>query len=125
MTDPNLPPPEQPQAQVPPPRQVSTVWRGTKLAFGGCIMLPILLVIGFVGCFALLGSTGEETGSGAEGGGSGEVNEEDRDAPRAEAAKIGDTVKVGDVAWTVTDVNQQTELRSFGAERRATSWSWT
>jgi Domain of unknown function (DUF4352) len=116
VTDPNLPPPEQPQRQVVPPRQGSTVWRGTKWAFGGCIVLPVFLVIGFIGCFALLGGTGEETGSGAEGGGG--VNEKNRDALRAEAAKVGDTVKVGDVAWTVTDVNQETKLRSFGDRKK-------
>jgi hypothetical protein len=119
VTDPNLPPPEQPQRQVAPPRQGSTVWRGTKLAFGGCIVLPVLLVIGFIGCFALLGGTGEETGSGAEEGGG--VNDKNRDALRAEAAKVGDTVKVGDVAWTVTDVNQETKLGASGTERRVTS----
>ncbi len=38
-----------PSYQVPPPpRQGSTVWRGTKLAFGGCVVMPILLVIGIV-----------------------------------------------------------------------------
>lgn len=64
-----LPAPHQPNAPVlsgpqqvptvaPPPREGSTVWRGTKLAFGGCIILPLLLLGGFVGCLAVVGGMG-------------------------------------------------------------------
>lgn len=107
-------PPPNYQAPPPPPRQGSTVWRGTKLAFGGCVVMPILLLVGFVSCIALLGGTGEQTGSGAGE----EPNEQDPDALRAEAAKIGDPVKAGNITWTVTRVEQKTELRSFGETKQ-------
>ena len=65
-------PPPQPSpstASPPPPRQESTVLRGTKLAFGGCVVLPVLLVVGFVGCLALFasGGGGGNAGSGESG----------------------------------------------------------
>src|SRR5215203_5000950 len=64
-------PPPQPSPTTtapPPPRRESTVWRGTKLVFGGCVVLPVLLVIGFVGCFALFASGGGGNGEVAGGG---------------------------------------------------------
>ena len=57
-----VPPPQPPPTTTspPPPRQESTVWRGTKLAFGGCVVLPVLLVIGFVGVLPSSQAAGEE-----------------------------------------------------------------
>ena len=68
------------------------MWRGTKLAFGGCVVLPVLLAIGFVGCLALF------AGGGGQGG-SGESRE--RKAQQA-AADIGQPVHVGGVTWTLS-----------------------
>jgi hypothetical protein len=82
------------------------VWRGTKLAFGGCVVLPALLVIGFVGCLALLGGGGGDGGSG-----SGESRE--RKAQQA-AVDIGQPVRVGDVTWTVTNARQVSEIKEKG-----------
>jgi hypothetical protein len=93
----------------PPPRQESTVWRGTKLAFGGCIVLPVLLVVGFVGCLALFAS-----GGGGGNAGSGESGE--RKAQQA-AVDIGQPVQVGDVTWTVTNAREATEIREKGFGR--------
>jgi hypothetical protein len=50
--------PPQVQPTVAPPSQESTVWRGTKLAFGGCVVLPILLLIGLGGCAVLIAGMG-------------------------------------------------------------------
>src|SRR5215208_4320380 len=102
-------PPPQPLPTTtapPPPRRESTVWRGTKLVFGGCVVLPVLLVIGFVGCFALFAS-----GGGVGGSGSGESRE--RKAQRA-AVDIGQPVHVGEVTWTVTNARQVSEIREKG-----------
>jgi Domain of unknown function (DUF4352) len=103
-----VPPPQPPPTTTapPPPRQESTVWRGTKLAFGGCVVLPVLLVIGFVRCLALVGGGGGEGGSG-----SGESRE--RKAQQA-AVDIGQPVRVGDVTWTVTNARQVSEIREKG-----------
>lgn len=48
-------PPPSPPTSAPPPSQGSTVWRGAKLAIGGCIVLPLLLGLGLVGCLAVVG----------------------------------------------------------------------
>jgi hypothetical protein len=102
-------PPPAPSTTVrPPPGQGSTVWRGTKLAFGGCVVLSVLLVIGFVGCLAVvggLGCGGQESGSGAGAPGAGEPT-----------VNIGQPVRVGDVSWTVTNATQANEIsqRGFG-----------
>ena len=102
-----VPPPQPPTTSAPPPpRQESTVWRGTKLAFGGCVVLPVLLVIGFVGCLALVGGGGGEGGSG-----SGESRE--RKAQQA-AVDIGQPVRVGEVTWTVANARQVSEIREKG-----------
>jgi hypothetical protein len=104
-----VPPPQPPPTTTapPPPRRESTVWRGTKLAFGGCVVLPVLLVIGFVGCLALFASGGGE-------GGSGESRE--RKAQQA-AADIGQPEHVGEVTWTVTDARQVSEIKEKGFGR--------
>jgi Domain of unknown function (DUF4352) len=101
-------PPEPPTTTVPPPprRGESTVWRGTKLAFGGCVVLPVLLIIGFVGFLALLGGGGGDGGSG-----SGESRE--REAQQA-AVDIGQPVHVGEVTWIVTNARQVSEIREKG-----------
>jgi hypothetical protein len=100
-------PPEPPTTTVPPPpRRESTVWRGTKLAFGGCVVLPVLLIIGFVGFLALLGGSGGDGGSG-----SGESRE--REAQQA-AVDIGQPVHVGEVTWIVTNARQVSEIREKG-----------
>lgn len=62
-------PPSAPPTEVePPPRGESTVWRGTKLAFGGCVVLPILILVGLVGCVAVVGSFGAFDPAGGGGG---------------------------------------------------------
>jgi hypothetical protein len=106
--DVQVPPPQPPPTTtaLPPPRRKSTVWRGTKLAFGGCVVLPVLLVIGFVACLALFAGGGEEGGSG-----SGESRE--RKAQQA-AVDIGQPVHVGEVTWTVTNARQVSEIREKG-----------
>jgi hypothetical protein len=103
-----VPPPQPPPTTTspPPPRRESTVWRGTKLAFGGCVVLPVLLVIGFVGCLALF------AGSGGEGG-SGSGESRGRKALQA-AVDIGQPVHVGEVTWTVTNARQVSEIREKG-----------
>src|SRR5215203_818770 len=103
-----VPPPQPPPTTTapPPPSRESTVWRGTKLAFGGCVVLPVLLVIGFVGCLALFAGSGGEGGSG-----SGESRE--RKAQQA-AVDIGQPVHVGEVTWTVTNARQVSEIREKG-----------
>lgn len=42
--------------QSPQPRKEPGVWTGVKIFFGGCIVLPILLVLGVVACTVLVGS---------------------------------------------------------------------
>jgi len=117
--DVQVPPPQPPPTTtaLPPPRRESTVWRGTKLAFGGCVVLPVLLTIGFVGCLALFAGGGGEGGSG-----SGESRE--RKAQQA-AVDIGQPVHVGEVTWTVTNARQVSEIREkglgqFGETKRGT-----
>jgi hypothetical protein len=104
-----VPPPQLPPttAPPPPPREGSTVWRGTKLAFGGCIVLPLLLVVGFVGCLALAG------GLGGGGGGGGEAGSGRSGAGRP-TVSIGQPVRVGEVSWTVTNATQASELKQRG-----------
>jgi Domain of unknown function (DUF4352) len=101
-----LPQPPPNTTAPPPPRRESTVWRGTKLAFGGCVVLPALLAISFVGCLALFAGGGGEGGSG-----SGESRE--RKAQQT-AVDIGQPVHVGEVTWTVTNARQVSEIREKG-----------
>src|SRR5215210_7099375 len=97
-------PPTAPTVTVTSPRRESTVWRGTKLAFGGCVVLPVLLLIGFVGCLAIVAS------GGGDGGGS-ESSENKRPT-----VGIGEPLRVGQVTWTVTSARQATQIeeRGFG-----------
>lgn len=73
------PPPPPETSAPPPPRRESTVWRGTKLAFGGCVVLPILLLIGLAGCAALIA-------------GMGGVEESPKEEPASEVSSV--TVRV-------------------------------
>ena len=100
------PPPPPPSSTLPPPpRQGSTVWRGTKLAFGGCVVLPLLLVMGFVGCLVVAGGLGG-------GGEAGSASEERRS--REPTVGIGQPVRVGEVSWTVTNARQASEISQKG-----------
>ena len=105
-------PPPAPTITVPPPRQQSTVWRGTKLAFGGCVVLPVLLVIGFVGCLVVIGGVGGGGGGGGGGAGTGSGTSEDK----RPTASIGEPLRVGQVTWTVTSARQATQIeeKNFG-----------
>src|SRR5215210_9084486 len=99
-----VPPPQPPPTTTapPPPRRESTVWRGTKLAFGGCVVLPVLLVIGFVGCLAI-------ATSGGGGGGDSESAKNKRPT-----VGINEPLKVGQVTWTVTSARQATQIEEKG-----------
>src|SRR5215210_4433517 len=113
---PNLPPASQPSHSYsvpPPPRQESTVWRGTKLAFGGCIVLPVLLLLGFIGCIAVLGSGGggdSDSGSKASKSGASKGAES--------TVAIKEPVTVGDVTWTVTNAKQSKQLIQQGVPKQ-------
>jgi len=100
-------PPSAPAITAPPPRQESTVWRGTKLAFGGCVVLPVLLAIGFVGCLVVIGAV---SGGGA---GTGSGTSEDK----WPTAGIGEPLRVGQVTWTVTSARQATQIEEKGLGR--------
>jgi uncharacterized protein DUF4352 len=93
---------------VPPPGRESTVWRGTKLAFGGCIVLPVLLLIGFVACVAVFGSGSREEAGSKSGALKG----------KEDSASIGEPVTVGDVTWTVTNARQANQLRQQGVSSK-------
>lgn len=66
---------------------------------GGCLALVVLLLVGFAGCAALIGSGGSQTEEPTGPG-----------LSKANAVAIGETVKVGDVTWTVTNAQRATEL---------------
>jgi hypothetical protein len=61
---------------------------------------------------ALVGGGG---GSGESGGGGGELS---YDEAKKRAVPIGETAEVGEVAWTVNNVEQATELRSLGQRKQ-------
>ena len=82
---------------LPPPRQGSTVWRGAKLAFGGCIVLPVLLVLGLFGCLAVIGGSGDEE-------------------PEPPSVVQGEPLTVGDAVWTVTQARQANQLTAEFSE---------
>lgn len=62
-------------------------------------MLPLLLLVGFVGFFALIGGSGEEQ---AEPAGPGQS----KDNPIA----LKDPLEVGDATWVIQNASQATEL---------------
>jgi len=128
-----VPPPQPPPTTTapPPPRRESTVWRGTKLVFGGCVVLPVLLVIGFVGCLALFASGGG--GNGEVAGGGNQAQQDQKEQPAQEQQQpakvkqqpaqgeqanegqnksygIGDTVPVGDVSYRITGAKRVRQL---------------
>ena len=109
------PPPQTPPSQVPPPpyqppRRGWVKW--VLIGGGGCLVLLLLLFVGFAGCLAALSGGG---GGGGTGGGDGEVS---YDEARQQAVPIGETVETGDVAWTVNNVTQATELSSLGQKKQ-------
>lgn len=73
------------------------------LAILGMLLAGLILVVSIVG----LGIVDEGASSQAP-------NEQDPDALRIQAAEVGESVNVGEVTWVVTDVRQETRLRSFG-----------
>lgn len=99
---------EIPDTGVPqPPVQQRSSWkRWVFLGAGGCLMLIVLSTVVFVGCLAAIGS-------GGGGGESGGATMSQKDI-QEQAVPVGQTVEVGDVAWTVTDVQRTTELEAFG-----------
>src|SRR5215207_9338125 len=102
---PNVPPP--PPMQQPRRRWLPWILVGA----GGCLMLILLSFLGFAGCLALIAGSG---GGGSGGGGSGA----DSYAEAKKAVPIGQTATAGDVAWTVHDAWQATELSSYSQKKR-------
>jgi hypothetical protein len=65
---------------------------------GGCLMLVVLVLLGFAGCLAAF---------------SGGVDEaSDTTSRSTPTAKIGEPLRVGDVTWVVEDARMVTELTS-------------
>lgn len=105
----------------PPPSRGSSPLRWVGIGLGGCLGLVVLSVV-FVGCLAVLGSVG---GQQASDGGRQAPRQAQSDAPaqgseeqpeRQPTAQVGDTVKVGNVAWQVTNAQQTSALKSqFGS----------
>lgn len=100
-----------PNMDVPPPpvQPRRGGWRRWLLIGGiGCFGLLVLLIIGFAGCAALIGGTG----------GGGDSAEETPEQIRQRAVPVGETVEVGDVAWTVSNVQESNELRALGERKQ-------
>jgi hypothetical protein len=79
--------------------------RALKFGLIGCGGLLILFVL-FVGCLAIIGSSGDdskESGSSDKKGKAGE-----------QTVAIGQPLTVGDVTWTVQDARQATQLTQPG-----------
>lgn len=81
---------------------------------GGCLMLVILTLVLFGGCLAVVSS------GGGDGGGGGDEDSEDLgyEEAREKAVPVGETVKVGEVAWTVSSVQQSSELKALGERKQ-------
>jgi hypothetical protein len=105
------PPPQSPPTQVPPPAQPPRRWGRILLIGGaGCLVLLLLIFVGFAGCLAAI--TG---GGGGEGGGAdGEIGYEEASE---RAVSLEQPVKAGDLTWTVTSVQEATELKTFGERK--------
>lgn len=92
----------------PPPVQQRSSWkRWVFIGAGGCLMLVMLSTVLFVGCLAVIGS-----GDGESGG-----STLSRKEIQEQAVPVGETIEVGDVAWTVTDVQRTRELKAFGQRK--------
>ncbi len=109
MTD--QPPQQIPYMNVPPPppqRSGRRWW--LIIGGGGCLVLLLLVLVGFGGCAVLLSSGG--------GGGEATTQGDDYASISEQAVPIGETVEVGDVAWTVNNVQQSTELSALGETKQ-------
>lgn len=73
----------------------------------------ILVVVLFGGCLAVLSS-----GGGGDGGGGGDSEDLGYDEASKKAVPVGETVKAGEVAWTVSSVQQSTELKALGERKQ-------
>lgn len=77
----------------------------TLLGCGGSLgLLMILVTIGFVGCAALVASSGSESTSS-------------QPVSKDSAVAIGEPVTVGDVVWTVTGAREAKSLEQQGVSR--------
>lgn len=108
------PPPQVPNMGFPPPpAQRSGSWiKWVLIGGGGCLVLLIVLLVGMGGCLAAM------SGGGGGGGGDDAAAPEGYEAQKAEAVPIGETVEVGDVAWTVNSAQRATEIKSFGSREQ-------
>lgn len=70
----------------------------------------LIVLVGFGGCAVLLSSGG--------GGGEATTQGDDYASISEQAVPVGETVEVGDVAWTVNSVQQTTELSAFGESKQ-------
>jgi hypothetical protein len=77
----------------------------------GCLILLVLVVLGFAGRLAVLGSSG---GGGSSTSGSSKRYSEAKQS----AVGIGDPITVGDVEWTVTDARQTKQLTQQGVSKQ-------
>jgi len=73
-------------------------------------VLVVLLFVGFAGCLAALGG----------GGGEEPTPEEKYAAAKKNAVPVGETVEVGNVARTVSNVEKATELKALGERKQGT-----
>jgi Domain of unknown function (DUF4352) len=90
-----------------PPRRRWLPW--ILVGAGGCLMLTVVSILGFVGCLAVI------AGVGGSGNGDGEVGYAEA---KKTAVPIGERTKAGKVSWTVHDAWQASELKSFGQKKR-------
>jgi hypothetical protein len=75
-------------------------------------MLIILTVVLFGGCLAVVSS------GGGDDSGSGNTEDLGYDEALEKAVPIGETVRVGDVAWTVSNIQKSTQLKALGERKR-------
>lgn len=86
-----------PNVNVPPPPRAGRSWtRLLLLGGGGCLVLLVLMLVGFAGCLAALG------------GGDGASERPEKDP----TAEIGEPLRVGGITWVVEDAQTVTELTS-------------
>jgi hypothetical protein len=94
-----------------PPRRRRT-WLWVLIGAGGCLIVILVAVLGFAGCTAAL------IGGAASGGGEQQSPKEKYSDAKDKAVPVGETVKAGNVAWTVRSVQQSTELKAFGSRKK-------